>query len=219
LNKNPQPMLPFPTFPDAFDTADWFTVVMDNKPAQAWVGFSASTYNASITNDHIIHEWEFSNQGAPCACQETDYCGNNDPTKPICDVGNSGVCVECLLDDNCGSNKPVCNPMAKICDPCKNNTDCNRFPTTPVCDTDPASPTIGECTACPVGTLFDMATGTCVNEVIPGPTGGSGGGPGTIGGGGFNCAVSSWLADGESRTVLPLLFGAAALVMRRRRRA
>jgi len=219
LNKNPQPMLPFPTFPDAFDAADWFTVVMDNKPAQAWVGFSASTYNAVTTNDHIIEEWEFSNQGMPCACQETDYCGNNDPTKPLCDVGSSGICVECLVSDNCGENRPVCDPAAKVCNPCKDNTDCIRFPTTPVCDTDAASPTSGQCTACPMGTVFNATTGTCEKEQIPDPTGGSGGGTGTIGGGGFSCTITNFVEDKHSRTVLPLLFGAAALLMRRRRRA
>jgi len=223
LNKNPVPNLPLPTFPDAFDAADWFAVTMDNKPAQAWVGFSASTYNAMITNDHVIEEWEFSNQGMPCICQVKEYCGNIDPTKPICDAGDSGICVECLTDENCGSTKPVCDTMVKVCGRCTTNADCNRFPDTPLCDTDGASPTQGECVACGVGTVFNAATGTCVPEgEIPGPStssGSGGGNPGTIGGGGFYCAATSFMANDNSRTALPLLFGAGALVMRRRRRA
>lgn len=221
LNKNPQPMLPFPTFPDNFDAADWFTVVMDNKPAQAWVGFSASTYNATITNDHVIEEWEFSNQGSPCTCQEQDYCLNADPTKPVCDVGSSGVCVECLKDENCGTKKPVCDPMAKVCNECTSNGDCNRFPDAPVCDTDETSPTKGECKGCAMGTTFDAATGTCVTGEVPDPPTGAGGGgnTGTIGGGGLSCALASVIGGDNSKAVLPLLFGAAALVMRRRRRS
>jgi len=38
LNKNPTPLVPFPTFPDAFDAADWFSFFFDNKTAQAGVG-------------------------------------------------------------------------------------------------------------------------------------------------------------------------------------
>lgn len=222
LNKNPQPMLPFPAFPDLFDMADWFTVVMDMKPAQAWVGFSAATYNAVVTNDHVIEEWEFSNQGMPCACQEMTYCGNADPTKPVCDAGPgaSGVCVECLVDENCGSQKPVCDTTAKVCESCKDNTDCNRFPNTPVCDTDAASPTQGECKACPPATTYNPTTGVCVSdEMPPGPSGAGGGNGGTIGGGGFYCTISGVIGDDTSRAALPLLLGAAALVMRRRRRA
>lgn len=220
LNKNPQPMLPFPTFPDAFDAADWFTVTMDNKPAQAWVGFSASTYNATITNDHVIEEWEFSNQGRPCTCQEKEYCANIDPTKPVCDAGESGVCVECLMDENCGSTKPVCDTMAKVCTQCTTNADCNRFPDAPLCDIIETSPTKGECKGCEVGTTFDPVTGTCITGVIPDPPTTTGGGnPGTIGGGGLSCVFASSMADDNSRTLVPLLFGAAALVMRRRRRA
>jgi hypothetical protein len=220
LNKLPLPLVPFPTFPDAFDAADWFTVVMDMKPAQAWVGFSAATYNATVTNDHVIEEWEFSNEGAPCVCQEKEYCGNVDPTKPVCDPTDSGVCVECLVDENCGPTKPVCDTTAKVCELCTTSADCERFPEAPVCDTDEASPTKGECQGCAIGTTYDAATGTCVKDEIPDPsTTSSGGNPGTIGGGGLSCAVATFMADDNSRKVLPLLFGAAALVIRRRRRA
>lgn len=221
LNKNPQPMLPFPVFPDVFDTADWFTVVMDNKPAQAWVGFSASTYNAMVTNDHIIEEWEFSNRGMPCTCQETDYCGVIDPTKPVCDAGSSGICVECLMDTNCGAQNPVCDTTAKQCDDCKDNTDCNRFPDAPLCDNVTGSPTQGECKACEVGTVFNSMTGTCVSEEMPpGSSSGAGGGNGgTIGGGGFSCTITNFMADDVQRKALPFLFGAVAFLMRRRRRS
>lgn len=217
MNKNPQPMLPFPTFPDAFDAADWFTVVMDNKPAQAWVGFSASTYNATITNDHVIEEWEFSNQGMPCVCQEKEYCRNIDPTTPICDADASGFCVECLVSEDCGATKPVCDKTAKLCGICTTNADCNRFPDSPLCDLEDNSPTRGECKACEMGTVFDMATGTCIPEEVTPPPPPPGSDTGTIGGGGF-CTVASFMADENPRTVLPLLFGAAALVIRRRRR-
>jgi Legume lectin domain len=221
LNKNPAPLVPFPTFPDAFNTADWFSVVMDNKPAQAWVGFSAATFNATITNDHVIEEWEFSNQGVPCACQETDFCGNADPTKPACDAASSGVCVECLLNDDCGAQKPVCDTTAKECGQCTKNSDCDRFPNTPLCDNIAGSSTEGECKACETGTVFNPISGTCTSdEMPPGSGSGAGGGNnGTIGGGGLSCAIPSFMAEGNSRAILPLLFGAAVLVLRRRRRA
>lgn len=222
MNKDPLPNLPLPRFPDAFDTADWFAVMMDNKPAQAWVGFSAAT-SAVFTNDHVIEEWEFSNEGIPCACQETEFCGNIDPTKPACDsvgTGSTGVCVECLKNEDCGLEKPVCDTKAKVCGECTTNADCSRFPNSPVCDVDPASPTQGQCTACPVGTVYNPATGNCTSEDIPGPSSGSGGGnTGTIGGGGFYCAATNLMANGNSRAVVPLLVGAAALMVRRRRRA
>src|SRR5882672_3013694 len=59
-------------------------------------------------------------------------CATNHAAKPIC--GPSGACVECAVSADCASNaKPVCDPQALTCVPCKNDVDCAGRPGPGVC--------------------------------------------------------------------------------------
>lgn len=159
-NKAPAPILPTAVYPDDFDADNWISVEMDSKPPQAWVGFSAAT-GSGITNDHIVEEWEFSNEGVPCACQEVGYCATLDPKKPACG-SDTGLCVECNVNKDCSQENPICTSATHTCGDCTTNADCSRFPDNPVCDIEEGSPTKGACIACPEGEAYNASTGKCV---------------------------------------------------------
>lgn len=129
--------------PDNLDPDYWLSIHMANppKPPQGWAGFTASTYDKDRDNDHIIHEWEFSNTGdIPCACQGATACGA-ETTTPACSAGpgtqNKGICVECTPtaggDSLCKAGGKVCDTGgSETCVDCNVNADCPSK--TPVCD-------------------------------------------------------------------------------------
>lgn len=56
------------------------------------------------------------------ACRSSDECG---PEAPVCDVGGSGVCVQCTGEDAaaCAGTAPVCGED-RTCRACTAHTDC-----------------------------------------------------------------------------------------------
>src|SRR6185369_16868683 len=94
---------------------------------------------------HVIYEWEFSNQGVPCACQDAAVaCKQGYPTTPACSEGpgtqNKGICVECT------AKSPICDAAKHTCDVCTTDADCKGHPETPLCAL--TGPQKGACVEC-----------------------------------------------------------------------
>jgi hypothetical protein len=233
------------TFPDAFDPAYWLSVDDGGKLAKGWVGFSATAYNAKDNNRHSIHEWEFSNEGIPCACQGESACAGADET-PACSRGDgtlgTGICVECTVlqqqkcdvkgwvcdpknercvecnvNADCEGRSPVCDTEKHACKPCETNLDCNGDPEKPECVL--VGDVAGSCQPdCDEGTARDAKTGACV----PDPALCAANGAcqpeyeEDVQGGGFACSASGSPESDGLGAVFGAALGAAAIARRRR---
>ncbi|MCK6587348.1 MAG: hypothetical protein L6Q76_07160, partial [Polyangiaceae bacterium] len=168
LNKSPAPMIDG-RFPDDFDADDWFSIQKLNLTAKGYFGMAAATYG-NKTNTHSIHEWEFSNEGIPCACQGESACPGS---LPACSAGKDtldrGICVECTAENSsvCDAKGEICNTDAEECGPCTKDADCNGHPSGERCAlTGSNAGQCVECTAdahCPgARPVCDTETNACV---------------------------------------------------------
>jgi len=123
---------------------------------QGFLGFTSSTGDLALANDHWIERWAFSTVGIPCGCDGEDAC----PTGMQCDP-TTMLCMGCLSDTDCPNDplKPRCDTQAVdtstdpatlgVCVPCVEDANCQHIsdPTRPYCLAKSA-PDVNECVEC-----------------------------------------------------------------------
>lgn len=97
---------------------------------------------SDCTGGAAVCETTGTNVGQCVQCDPTNATACTGTTA-LCDPGTF-TCVGCVTNATCSSGTPICDADAQVCRACESSGDCGSQ----VCETDTASPKIGQCVPC-----------------------------------------------------------------------